>query len=291
MTGRIALLLLAGLLPLGCGEKTPAEKPTPSPRIVTQSPPLTQLLIDMGLGDHLVGVSQWCDLPPGRDDLPRVFDSEGFHAERARAAQAEVVLLQQGQTSESLAAQVRTALGQARVETLPLARLEDIPRAIRLVGEVTGKDQAAKMILARWAKYLDIASVPAKDLEKRRAMFVIGSDHPIVAGAENYIDDLLGTLFLRNAGRDIPGDTPWRATTVEAIIGAQPEQMLVFVPADQLDAVRDFWLRKENLPAADREEIYFLTDPRWTRPGVHLADLASTLRRLLRPETLTGDSP
>lgn len=285
------LILLTMLLPVGCGEKDPAETPTARPTIVTQSPPLTHLLIDMGLGDHLVGVSRWCPTPPGRTDLPRLFGSEGFDGDLARTLQPEVVLLQQGQTSDALAESLRTALPEARIETIPLAKLEDIARAIRLVGEITRREQASRDALARWLKYLEIASVKPAKLEDRRVLFLLGTEHPIVAGPDTYIDDLLRMLYLKNAGRDIPGDAPWRATTVQAVIRTQPDELVVIVPPEQLSDARNFWLMQNNLPAARTEQITFLTDPRWTRPGLHVADLAITLRQLLRPETLTGDQP
>ncbi|MFW6146721.1 MAG: hypothetical protein ACOC7R_05245, partial [Planctomycetota bacterium] len=60
------IVMAAGLLTLvGCDRPEPT--PAPPPRLVTAAPHITEIAFDMGLGDHVVGVSRFCErvLPPG----------------------------------------------------------------------------------------------------------------------------------------------------------------------------------------------------------------------------------
>ena len=47
----------------GCARK--GQSNAPSPRLVTLSPALTTIVFEMGLGDHVVGVTGFCQLPEG----------------------------------------------------------------------------------------------------------------------------------------------------------------------------------------------------------------------------------
>src|ERR1700723_654648 len=65
--GRLKLLpvILACLL---AGPNTPAAPE----RIVSTSPSITEVLFALGLGPHVVGVSNYCEYPPQVKDLPKV---------------------------------------------------------------------------------------------------------------------------------------------------------------------------------------------------------------------------
>ena len=75
----ILLLSLAGC------DRADHRDDTPRPRIVTLSPALTAIVFDMGLGDHVVGVSEYA-APPDGQSRPIVGDSQNVRTTRLAAS-------------------------------------------------------------------------------------------------------------------------------------------------------------------------------------------------------------
>ena len=63
---RTAYLLWAGLVLAGCQRDLPRPE-APHPRTVSFSPAITAMLFEMGLDDHIVGVTTYCTVPEGLD--------------------------------------------------------------------------------------------------------------------------------------------------------------------------------------------------------------------------------
>ncbi len=71
-------------------------------RIVSLSPSLTDAVVELGMGDRLVGRSAWCWRPPSVRDLPVVGSYTGCRRDRLRALDPDLVLVAGG-VQDSLA--------------------------------------------------------------------------------------------------------------------------------------------------------------------------------------------
>ncbi|MCY2926735.1 MAG: hypothetical protein NT031_15110, partial [Planctomycetota bacterium] len=65
----------------------------PSPRIVTFSPALTRIVFDMGLGDHVVGVVNYSQLPSGIS-RPQLGDAFSINSELILQTAPDLILHQ-----------------------------------------------------------------------------------------------------------------------------------------------------------------------------------------------------
>ena len=87
-TGILIAALALGLC--GCPKRDRQDQ-AESPRIISYSPALTGIVFDMGLGDHVVGVTTYCVLPP-EQTRPKVART---NVEKILHLRPDVILIQQ----------------------------------------------------------------------------------------------------------------------------------------------------------------------------------------------------
>ena len=259
----------------------------PPVRIVSFSPALTDILFEMGLGEYVVGVTRICRLPEGVD-RPRLGDAFTVNAEMILSVRPDVILAQTGAEKFKGVRDINPAV---RVESFQLETLSDISVAIERIGEIAGRSDLAEKQEAAFAAKLESVRRRIAGRPRPRVIFVMGTDRPTVAGADNFIADLIDLAGGVNAGADIPGRTRWRRTHIDAIAKAAPDVIIcqVFDTA-QAERAWKYWLGWKDLPAAAAGRVYVVTDPHWSIPSTHLADLASDLAYMLRQD-VTSISP
>jgi iron complex transport system permease protein len=252
----------------------------PRPRIVSFSPALTRIIFDMGLGDHVVGVTRLCRLP---EDVERVRlgDAYTINAELILSAAPDLIL---AQTSPDKFRGVVDVDPAVRVVQIKLETLADISAAVEQIGMLTGRGEQAEKARAEFLAALEAVRARVAGRPRPRVIFVIGTDRPIAAGAGNFVADLIETAGGVNAGADIPGRTRWRRTTAEAIVDAAPDilicQNLEKAGSEQVGA---YWLKWQDLPAARNRRVYVVDAADWSIPSTRLAELADRLAQVIQP--------
>ncbi len=275
-----ACICLLAILP-GC--KSKAAPAGPRPRIISHSPAITRIIFDMGLADHLVGVSNWCDLPAGAD-IPRVGDMQGIRAEAAVSLQPDIILTQSGRDKKLFAA-VERMLPEMKIEYLRIESLDDILAAVATIGKLTGRDDLAAETQAKAIKNILLARKHVKQLPSPspRVLFVSGYAHPMAAGPGTFIGDMITLGGGENASGAIPGNGLWRKAKVESIIKTAPDVLIVKVAPARRAEAKEFWLRQKDIPAARTGRVHIVTDDQWLRPSTGIFPLAVDMAKMIWP--------
>lgn len=100
--------------PVSIGGETIPAKPE---KVVSLSPALTELCFDMGYGDQLTGVSDYCDWPQSAQNLPRMGTAQQPDLDDIRAEKPDVVI-----THTALSEPDLIALQQADIPVVVLSR-------------------------------------------------------------------------------------------------------------------------------------------------------------------------
>src|SRR5689334_16231395 len=90
MTGRVHRSVAAIVVGFAWFASLRAEEPR---RIVSTSPSITETLFALGLGDRVIGVSQYCRYPPEVTKLPKVGTFLAPDAERIAALRPDLVVI------------------------------------------------------------------------------------------------------------------------------------------------------------------------------------------------------
>lgn len=213
-------LLLASLLTLACRPAAddagrPITLAAPAHRVVSLAPSITELLFALGAGDRVVGRTTWCKYPPEAERVPVVGDGLNPNIEAVAAQRPDLVVLYRSQLNETAATQLER-LGIPAV-ILAQDRLEDVARAARLLGRLTGRDAAGDSIVAVMDSLLRAPRPPPR----ARVVFVVWDNPPIVIGAGSYLDQLTTLAGGANAFHDLAAASA--TVSIETIAARDPD--------------------------------------------------------------------
>jgi iron complex transport system substrate-binding protein len=270
----------------------PAAKPAPEvgpPRILSLAPNITEILFAMGLGDHVVGRSNFTDYPPEAAAVPSVGDTQKLDQEKIIALRPTIafVITRRDQLPKAL-----EAMGIHTV-ALQSDRMGQLTEAIRTIGRETGRPEAAQALVDRIEKDLDRVRACVKRLPRPKVLFafpmLIGSTQMGVAGRGTFVDDLLDVAGAVNA---YPSAADWPEITPEQVIALAPEVVLVNATGpdaaeDRAKAIFDSWQQWKTVPAVARHRVEVLTETYLTIPGPRVGQAAMRLAEVIH----LGDSP
>jgi len=269
----------------GCSK--PAQPPKGAgPRIVSFSPGITRTLWDMGLGEHVVGVTRFCTLPPGVE-RPRLGDMLTVNAEAILAVRPTVLF---AQTSPSRFQGVRDIDPAVGVVELTMEELKDVPAAIERIGQVVARPKLAARARADFEAKVAAVRRSVAGRPRPRVLFVMGTDRPTAAGPGTFVADMIEAAGGINAGADVSGSTRWRATQIEAVLKAAPDVLICQADPAAAPAAGAYWRGWRDLPAAKAGRVHVVTDPRWTIPSPYLAELLGRLAEMIHGPAATQPS-
>ncbi|MGH3785396.1 MAG: cobalamin-binding protein [Pseudonocardiaceae bacterium] len=291
------------------------------PRIVSLLPSATEIVCALGLADSLVGVTHECDYPSGVDRKPRLTASRISHQTmssveidhavrsqldghgciydldeaRLRTLAPDLILTQElcdvcavsYQTVQRAARRLDTEVTVVSLEPTTLA---DILANIVVVGELTGRQAEAEVLVHGLRARIDALTVSLSGVTYRpRTLVIEWLEPPFAPG--HWVPEQVGV-----AGGDPGFGTSGgvsRTTTAEEICAYAPEAIVLapcgFYAADTLRQ-----LPRARLPAgwgelpAVRDGNVWAVDATsyFSRPGPRVIDGAEILAHILHPDVV-----
>lgn len=164
-----ALLLSAGA---AVGVSRLARRPAAhgENRLVSLSPAITETLLALDAGEHLVAVSDYCQLPPGRE-LPRVGSSLTPSFEAIARLAPSLIL-----SDDSAGAKRRELSAIARCEVLPWLTLPEVTHSVTRLGALTSRASEGKALARKLEEKL--SRPPPSDAPRVLALLSYDPDRP-----------------------------------------------------------------------------------------------------------------
>ncbi|HET6439466.1 MAG TPA: helical backbone metal receptor [Anaeromyxobacter sp.] len=252
----------------------------PPRRVVVLAPSLTDVVLALGLGDRLVGVTS-VDRRPEVRSLPRVGGFVDPNPEAILGLRPDLVLWV---TDGAAAAPVRrlAELARASVRPFPILALDvvsvaDVLAAPRVVGEALGAAEAGQRLAAEMAERVERVRAEARGLPRRRVLFVVGRDPLVVAGPGSFPDELLRIAGCSNA---VGGERPWPIYPLEKAVAADPDLVVDAAAQEPREGIA----RLSAVAAVRRGEVIRLSNDDLLRPGPRMIDGLEELLAALRRE-------
>ena len=190
-------------------------------RVVTLTPSLTDVVLALGAGDRLVGVSRF-DERPEVARLPRVGGFVDPSVEAVIALHPDLVLAEPGPGNRQ-AVERMADLGTP-VLLLPLGTVSDVLAAERATGKALGRTQEGESL----ARELEATRVRIRERARGRppvrVLLVYGFDPLVVAGPGGFADELLSDAGALNVAADAA--SPYPVYSVERALKSRPELIL-----------------------------------------------------------------
>lgn len=270
--------LLAGSLLSGCNQDLPRPD-APSPRTVSFSPALTAMLFEMGLEDHIVGVTTYCTVPEGMD-IPIVGSQLNIRAEPIVAVEPDVLLTQ---TKPERFETVRKLKGDIRIEHFRIETLTDIGETMVRIAAILGRPEKGLKAREQFLARLDEVRRRVASRPRPRVIFVMGHRDPATAGQATFMNELIEVAGGVNAAAE--KYTGWKSIGIESILKLAPDVIVCESKTPVADEARRYW--EELTSSSGRTvRVYVVTDLRWTIPTARMADpIASRMADFIHPET------
>jgi len=254
-------------------------------RIVSLAPSNTEILFGLGLGDRIIGDTDYCNYPPEARNKSRVGSITNVNVEKVIALDPDLIFaahLTKKETIDRL-----DAMGYTVIAGEP-KNASDVFKLIRLMGDVTGeRDNATRLLASLNASIGNItrATSGLNDSQKPAVLLIVYTDPIYVAGSDTYGDDLIKMAGGRNIASNVSG---YYKMNKEKIIEANPDVIIV-TNAEGMETQHTFFKNASEpwmmtLDAVRQGNVYGLDSDTLSKPGPRIATAVELLAKAIHPE-------
>lgn len=250
----------------GCRKTAPGKTDNAlSPRIITFSPSLTDIVFDMGLGDHVVGVAAHSDVPADRE-LPIVGNDIAVNTEAILIARPDVLL---AELDPAMFARISEGEPNIIVEHFAIKNVGDIALAAQRIGKITGHADAGNKSAAAFQADLKAIQRLVEDKPHPRVIFVRDFRQPYVAGRNTLLHEMIQIAGGVNAAAD--RWEGWAAVNPEHIFAVRPDVLICQAAPDEVEQARQYWADMKGLPASRKGRVFVVSDSTWLGNSLRLS--------------------
>lgn len=287
----LCLALVLAMLTGSCDRApdSPAASPSTAPSkptIASVVPAVTDILLEMGLREQIVGISNYDPKTPEREGIARVGDYLSLDWEQLTGIRPAVLVIpRQKQELAGVLQQRADRLGIKLVD-VHVDRLEEIFPEIKTLGEVGDAELAAEAMLARIRGQIETVRARVAGRPTVRTLIVLDEAAQFTVGPRNFLDDLLQVAGGQNVGAVLEKDYP--RIDKEKLMALNPDaviQLLPDAPPQVIAAAKRFWQGASELEAVKHGRVYIHTEPYLLLPGPRVAEVAAMMSQDLHPLT------
>ncbi len=271
---------------LGNNFRIPELRPR---RIVSLAPNLTEILFALGLGDRVVGVTRFCDVPEAALGIRKVGGLVDPNIELILALKPDLIVAFRGNP--------RRVLTRLRALGLPVFILDSpqdvgsLPPLITKIGLITGSETPADRLSESLRARISRVDRALEGIRARPRVFVMLYGQGLwTCGAESFLDDLLTRAGAINVAGRVP--RKWFLYNRERLVRDNPDSVVILSRTEEDFAeARKFVLGEssyQGIEAVEAGRIYRLDENAASRFGPRLVDVLEELAGILHPERFGG---
>ena len=223
-------------------------------RIIALSPHSVELLFALGVGDRIIGTTEFADFPKEANDIERVGGYHGIQTERIMELQPDLIVAWEGgNRSEDLDILEKLNLPVYRSET---KRLRQITDELKALGLLTGTEDRANTLIESFNRDLDALAHSNKDKQKVTFFYQLWSAPIRTISVGSWINEMLEICGGQNIIKDENVDYP--QISLESVLLNEP--MAIIIPAnhghDNGKLAGLNWGDWPEIPAVKNNHIY-----------------------------------
>ncbi|MFC1907874.1 cobalamin-binding protein [Chloroflexota bacterium] len=255
-------------------------------RIVSLTPSSTEILFALGLGDKVVGVTEFCDYPEAAEVIEKIGGFNTADIEKIVVLESDLILAGNIHKDDVIPALERLDLP---VFTLDSKTLDEVLESIILVGEVTGKGEEAFHLVVGMRSRIKTITDQTDNLseaQRPRVFYIVWHDPLMTAGLDTRIHELIIKAGGTNIAQDLTGGYP--TIGLETVIQVAP-QVIVTSSGHGEGAALPFQFastepRLEDTEARINNRVYQINTDLIGRPGPRIVDGLEKFAGFIHPE-------
>ena len=158
-------------------------------RIISLVPSQTELLVDLGLEDAIVGITKFCVHPIYlKEEKTIVGGTKQVHLDKIKALQPDIILCNKEENTKEMIQELEKI---ATIHISDIYTIDDSLELIKLYGALFSKEERAHEIINEISEKKLAFELFIKDKPKRSAAYFIWKQPWMVAAKLNFIDALL----------------------------------------------------------------------------------------------------
>jgi iron complex transport system substrate-binding protein len=267
-----------------------AQPRQPVVRIVSTLPSATEMLFAIGLGERVVGVSNFCRYPPQVTSLPKIGNVLRPDFERILTLHPDLVVI--NDRDPELAGR----LAAARVPFVAVATttLADVSLGMARIGAAAGIEPQARAVVRNMEERLQRIRARAVARPRPRALLIVGRNPDtltgiVAAGAGSYLDDLVQLAGGDNVVSRV-SSLPYPKVSLESILSFDPQVIVDTIDMSGIDPNRErrnaeghkIWQRYQTLSAVRTGRVYAAESDALVIPGPRVVEVAEWLAELIQ---------
>jgi iron complex transport system substrate-binding protein len=254
-------------------------------RIISLAPSNTEILFALGLGDRIVGVTDYCNYPPEAKTIPSIGAYDIPNIEEIIAREPDLVL-----ATEAQSVNIYQQLESRGITVIAISptTMDEVLASITLVGKATGAEKEASSLVKNMQKRIKAVTDKTSKLDesqKPRVFYIFWHDPIWTAGAGTFADALIQMAGGINIARELNG---FAEISLEVVITANPQVIIAGVGMGTGEDLPLQFVKTESrlsdTDARKNDQIYGVNMDIIGRPGPRIVDALDEFFALIHPE-------
>jgi len=188
-------------------------------RIVSTVPSITELIVDLGARDRLLGLTSWCIHPPGlREEKTVIGGTKDLGIDKIRALKPDLIIANKEENPKE---QIDALAQEFPVWVSDVRELNHAFEMIKLIAALIQEEEAGLEMIANFNKL----RAEINPQEKLSYLYFIWKDPWMVAGSDTYISALLAESGLINLAPKNEGRYP--VLSMDTIKKLNPDRIIL----------------------------------------------------------------
>lgn len=261
-------------------EMTIEEEPQ---SIVSIQASITEISFALGLGDKMVGVSDFCNYPEEALSVENV-GGQDMNAELIVDLLPDIALVTDYHYDNH--GEVLSQFEEVGINVVVIgskSSFDEVYESIALIGKATGTSIEAEEIISDMKERHETVKEKVEDITDKKRVWVEVSPAPDIytTGKGTFMHEMLESIQAINVAED---HEDWVNLTEEETVQLQPDVIITTYHSEDLKgevSSRDGWT---EVPAVKNEQIFDVESDTVVRPGPRLIEGVETLANLIYPE-------
>ncbi len=263
------------------------------PYIVSLAPNITEMLFFLGAGDHIVGITRFCNYPPKLvKSKSQVGDLRNPNIEKILALKPDKILL----TNEGNSYETYKSLKTLKLPlvVLEINKIQDVFKSMHSLVSLIGLGKKAINRINEFKTNIQLFQKKRMDLEKKQkskksnkqpkplsVLWVYSINPLIVAGPSTFVSEI---IYLSGGNNIVKqkGIQRYPRFSMEKVISLNPDVIIHSIPFTEKKRVIRFWRNYKILKAVSKQTLFFVDPDIVDRPGPRLVKGITEVEKLLK---------
>lgn len=254
----------------------------PPLRIVTLAPSITEIVYYLGLGDRVVGVTQFSNFPYEASLKPKVGSYIDLNVERIISLAPDLVL---GTKDGNQPGPVRL-LEQAGLNVFILnpKDLEQMIDSLIMVGRLCGISEKANRKAIELERRIEHIRNKVKGYPKPQIFFQINPRPVMTINKATFLHDLISLAGGHNIAAEAQIKYP--RFSIEEVIRRKPEVIILsgMTQEQAFEETRRMWMELPMIPAVKKSRVHLIDSDLTNRPSPRIIQGLEIMAQWFHPE-------